>query len=253
MKAAGKLFLCCAALLGVLCGCAAKEQTPIHSPTWSTTADTTIRTAKKIAIDAGHQAKGNSEPEPIGPGASESKAKVSSGTQGVTTGVPEYQLTLAVAKRLREQLLARGYEVYMIRESHDVDISNRERAQRAAAAGADILVRIHANGSENPADNGIMMVVPTPDSPFVPQLYQSSRRLADDMLAAMLETTGAESKGVWETDTMSGINWSTIPVVLVEMGYMSNPREDELMQRAEYQEKLAKGMAQGIERFFGGG
>jgi len=265
MKFTIKLCLCCAALFSV-CGCAAKEPAPLHTPTWDITAHTTavstttittqsaqattIRAARKVAIDAGHQARGNNELEPVGPGATESKAKVSSGTQGVSTGVPEYRLTLDVSKKLRDILLSRGYEVFMIRESHDMNISNRERAQLADQAGADILVRVHANGSENPEDNGLMMVAPTPNSPFVPQLYRSSRRLADDILAEMLKITGARDKGVWETDTMSGINWSSIPVVLVEMGYMSNPAEDERMQQAAYQEKLAEGMANGIDRFF---
>ena len=61
-----------------------------------------------IAIDAGHQAKGNSEKEPIGPGASVMKAKVAGGTSGVVTGIPEYQLTLAVAKKLETILETRG-------------------------------------------------------------------------------------------------------------------------------------------------
>ena len=58
-------------------------------------------------------------------------------------------MTLQVSLKLRDELQARGYQVYMIRETHDVNISNAERAQMAANQGADILVRIHANGSDN--------------------------------------------------------------------------------------------------------
>ena len=113
---------------------------------------------KKIAIDPGHQGKGNSEKEPIGPGASQMKAKVASGTTGRTTGVPEYQLNLDVSLKLRDELEARGYEVYMIRETNDMNISNAERAKAAADAEADLLIRIHANGSENPSVAGALSV-----------------------------------------------------------------------------------------------
>ena len=85
----------------------------------------------KIAIDAGHQGKGNSKTEPIGPGAKMRKPKVAYGTQGVKTKVPESKLTLQIALKLEKELKKRGYDVYMIRRKQNVNISNKQRAIRA--------------------------------------------------------------------------------------------------------------------------
>lgn len=203
-----------------------------------------------VAIDPGHQARGNSQREPIGPGATEYKAKVAPGTRGVYTGVPEYRLVLDVSLRLRDELTARGFNVVMIRETNDVNISNRERAIMATEAGADIFVRVHANGSSNSNAHGIMTLSPSRNNPFIPDLYTKSRALSDHILLAMVSATGARNLGVLENDTMTGTNWSTVPVTIVELGFMTNPAEDRLMQTEEYQQKLVAGMANGIEAFF---
>lgn len=204
---------------------------------------------KVIVIDAGHQRKGNAETEPVGPGASEQKAKTASGTQGISTGVPEYELTLEVALLLQEELEQRGYTVEMIRTSHDVDISNAERAQTANELGADAFLRIHANGDSDKTAHGALTICQTPDNPYNSLWYEDSRRLSDCVIRQLCRATGAKNRGVWETDTMSGINWCTVPVTIIEMGFMSNPDEDERMQTEEYQKKIAEGIADGVDLF----
>jgi len=208
-------------------------------------------TSKKIiAIDAGHQSKGNSDKEPIGPGATTTKAKVSSGTSGVATGVAEYKLNLAISLKLKQELLDRGYEVYMIRETNDVDISNKERADMANQSGADIFLRIHADGSDNQDVNGASTLYPSRDNLYVDYLSDSSIALSKAVIDGICEDTGAKNRGAIARDDMSGINWCTIPVTIVEMGYMSNPKEDELMQTDDYQNKIVIGICDGIEEYY---
>ena len=204
-----------------------------------------------IVIDPGHQRKGNYDKEPNGPGSDVLKAKVSSGTQGKFTRIEEYKLTLTVSLYIKEELEARGYEVVLTRETHDVDISNVERAVMANELGADAFIRIHANGSENAGVEGVETLCQTKRNPYNADLYGESRRLSELVLDEVVKMTGAKKRHVWETDTMTGINWAQVPSTILEMGYMSNEKEDRLMATEEYRRQIAKGVADAIDRYFG--
>ncbi len=204
-----------------------------------------------VVIDPGHSAVVSGTKEPLGPGSSEQKAADTSGTSGVSTGLPEYELNLRVAQKLKTELENRGYTVLLTRDTNEIQITNIQRAEIANDAGADAFVRIHANGIDDSSVQGAMTICITPDNPFYPELYSQSRALSDSIINEMCAVAGCENDGVWETDSMSGCNWSEVPVTIVEMGYMTNPEEDQRMATDEYQNLLAQGMANGIDAYFG--
>lgn len=213
---------------------------------------TEVKNGWKVAIDPGHQGSwvDMSELEPSAPGSSEMKAKATTGTTGKFSGLNEYELNLQVSLLLRDELEDRGYEVVMTREDHDTAISNKERAELAAAKGADILVRIHANGSEDTSVNGALAMVPSQSNPYVGYMYEECYMLGEDILNAYCENTGLANDGVQYYDNMSGINWSTIPVTILEMGFMSNQNDDLLMADKTFQPVMAEGIADGIDVYF---
>ena len=203
-----------------------------------------------VVIDPGHQLTADLTQEPIGPGAAETKYKVSGGTASCNTGSPESELTLAVSKLLEAELVQRGYTVLMTRTEQDVNISNSERAAVANDANADAFVRIHANGSENSGANGALTICQTAANPYNSDLYEKSRALSDAVLDELTANAGCRKEYVWETDTMSGINWCRVPVTIVEIGYMTNAAEDALLATDDYRSLIAVGIANGIDRYF---
>lgn len=224
--------------------------------TTTTAASTTSTTAapavpKVVVIDPGHQAKANHDTEPIGPGSSDRKAKVSSGTAGVATGTPESELVLAVSLKLRDALLAQGIQVVMTRTTQNVDISNIERAQRANEAGADLFVRIHADASTNPDVSGIHVLYPVSIKGWTDDIAAASKEAAELAQRELIAATGAVDRGIDARGDMTGFNWSDVPVILPEIGFMTNPAEDRLLATAAYQDKIVAGLTRAILTFLG--
>lgn len=206
-----------------------------------------------IALDPGHQGPNvdMSAQEPNAPGSEIMKTKAAGGTAGSFTGIPEYQLNLDIALMVRDCLTAQGYDVIMTRENNDTAISNAERATLANEAGADISVRIHANGSGDPGVNGALVLIGSAENPYVGGVYDSSYRLAETILNAYCNLTGMQNLGIQLNDTMTGINWSQIPVVILEMGFMTNQQDDTNMADAAYRETMVNGIVEGINAYYG--
>ena len=205
-----------------------------------------------IGIDPGHQSESvdMSALEPNGPGSSEMKAKCTSGTQGTYSGVPEYQLNLEVSLQLKDELEQRGYQVVMTRTDNETAISNMERAQYAASQGAEIYVRIHANGDDSHTASGALTMSPSQNNPYIPQLFEQSDRLSRCIIDSYCAATGFQNLRIQYTDTMTGINWSTVPVTILEMGFMTSQNDDLKMNDAEFQKTMVQGIANGIDSYF---
>lgn len=215
-------------------------------------ADNTSSNGHIVGIDPGHQSENidMSATEPNGPGSSTMKAKASTGTSGSFSGLPEYQLNLNVSLLLRDILEQRGYQVVMTRTDNDTAISNKERAELVASKGAEICVRIHANGDDSSGVSGALTMCPSQQNPYVSSLYDSSNRLSRCIIDSYCAATGFQNRGIIYTDSMTGINWSTIPVTIVEMGFMTNQNDDLKMADSAFQQTMAEGIANGIDAYF---
>ena len=217
-----------------------------------TSAKIKIKGKKKIYIDAGHQQSANLGQEPVGPGSSQTKYKVSGGCVGVSTGTPEYKFTLTVAKKLKKELLAQGYDVVMSRTKNDVNISNVERAKKGNESGADICIRIHADSWTSSSLRGASVLYPSEANPYpIKNQAKASKKLAKKLLKYYCKETGIASRGIVVRNDLSGTNWSTIPTVLIECGFFSNPTEDVFLNNKDNQKKMVTGMVKGINKYFG--
>ena len=202
-----------------------------------------------VVIDPGHQKEANLEQEPIGPGAAETKYKVTGGTTGVITNKPEYVLNLEASLLLQEQLEERGIQVILTRNTNDVDISNKERAEMANSYHADLFVRVHADGSESAETKGFSVLVPSQNDSYTASIYQESNEAATFVINHVSPTITLSQTGLFYRSDMSGFNWSEVPVILLEIGFMTNPEDDRNLSDPTYLENLMELVGAGIEAY----
>ena len=194
----------------------------------------------------------SAEEEAIGPGASEEKHKYTKNGQGAYSGQSEADLCLQVAKKARDELQDKGYKVFLTREDNDTLLSNTERSQIANKYKADVFVRITANSDKNGEKNGSFCIIPSEDNPYVSSMYGECRRLAESLIGTYCEETGMANGGCMERDDNIGINWSNMPVTVLELGYLTNQSDDYKMEKENFRDQMAEGLAKGIAKYLEG-
>ena len=209
-------------------------------------------TAPVVVIDPGHDARANLATEPIGPGSSTRKIKDGGGTHGVVTGVREPDLTLEVSLRLRRLLRAAGVRVVMTRtRTSGASMGNIARARIANDADAALFLRVHADGASSASARGTHTLTPALRRGWTDDVYASSRRAATLVQTELVRTLGFPNRGIQERSDFTGFNWADVPVILVEMGFMTNPTEDRALARPTVRQRAALGLCRGTLRFLG--
>lgn len=202
-----------------------------------------------VCIDPGHQQHANNDLEPIGPGSSTMKPKVSSGTSGTIAG-PEYVVVLDIGLKLRDLLEDEGTTVVMTRTTHDVDIANSERAQIANDCNADLFIRLHCNSGSGPGGNGgCFTLYPAYHVGWTDDIYDESLRAAQIIQTIYAQDTGLPDLGLTPRSDISGFNWSDVPVILPEMLHMGNPIEDALVATDSFRQTMAEALKHGIMEY----
>ena len=203
-----------------------------------------------VVLDPGHDLRANLATEPIGPGSSTRKILDGGGTSGVVTGIREADLNLAVSLRLRTLLRAAGVRVVMTRTTTSgTSMGNIARARIANSAHAVLFLRIHADGSADPRVAGTHTLYPALQRGWTDDVYALSRRAARVVQAEVVRELGFPDRGLQEHTDFTGFNWADVPVILVELGFMTNPAEDRHLATAAYRRRAAVGLCRGSLRY----
>ena len=164
---------------------------------------------------------------------------------------PKYSTKELTAFQSKLNNIDSCYEVYMVRTKNNVNISNKKRALLANKSGADIYIRIHGDSSGSRGVKGASIFYPSAKNRYVSRLSRASKRLSQKLINSYCKKTGIKKRGCSGRDDLTGTNWSKIPVTLIECGFLSNPSEDRKLQNKSFQKKMAVGMANGVNAYFG--
>lgn len=202
-----------------------------------------------IVIDPGHGPWVNLDMEPIAPGSTTLKRKYGVGASGNFTGQRERDINLNVSLMLRDALTQAGFKVIMTRTDNTVISSNIDRVNIANDAQADLMIRVHSDSFKDPEVNGASMLVPA-DVGTAGPIVGISRKYGKIILDTLIDEVGMKRRGLFERSDQTGFNWSKVPIMTVELGFLSNEKEDRLLATQDYRDKLAKALYDGISKCF---
>ena len=176
----------------------------------------------------------------------------------VSNGLREKDLTLSVYNKVSSRLASLGYSVLTSRNT-DKDVDLVSRADQANKSNADMFLSIHFNAGGRGASYGIETYYYkarpeyTPainkDKHNDPERLEKSRKLAQKIQQSLVSKTGAYDRGV-KRETFAVLRETSIPSILVELGFIDNQEEVNKIKTNEYQEKLADGIVDGIVEYY---
>ena len=176
----------------------------------------------------------------------------------VSNGLREKDLTLSVYNKVSSRLASLGYSVLTSRNT-DKGVGLVDRADQANKSNADMFLSIHFNAGGRGASYGIETYYYkarpeyTPainkDKHNDPERLEKSRKLAQKIQQSLVSKTGAYDRGV-KRETFAVLRETSIPSILVELGFIDNQEEANKIKTNEYQEKLADGIVDGIVEYY---
>jgi len=202
-------------------------------------------------VDPGHQGKSDAKTEPNAPWDNTPKARVAGGCRGVKSGIMEYEVVLQIGLRLRDLLKAQGATVVLTRDTNEINISNKERAELFNAHKVDLAIRLHLNNGNG---RGAFMLVPRK---HCTNWYEENIAAAGTIIAIYCADTGLpmvreKDSGLTYRSDQTGFNWCERPIVCIEMGHLSNAEDDALFSDPAFWDVAAAALCRGIAGYFEG-